>query len=426
MTNTLLTSDIILKEALLHLENELVISKICNRDYEAPFAHGNGVAGKPGDTIRIRKPVRGQIRTGSTMQVQDVLEGRTSLTVGTMIGADLQFSSQDLTLRIEDFGPRYLRPQMIKLANKIDTDVMAELVQHCPNWQGTPGQTINSFQDYAIAPQRLDELAVPSRGRSGILSPADYWGTIGNITTLSANAPVKSALQESILGRFANTDTYMTQNIATQTVGTWGASPVLNSASGVQTTTYATVMANNYSEQTINVSGLTASTGTIVAGDVFTLSSVFAVNPITLATQSFLRQFCVVAGATADASGNATITITPPIIPVSSTNPPASGSQYATVSVAPATNAAITVKGTASTTYNQNIVLDPDAVTLAVVPLIRPQGAVKVETQTYKGLSMRLITGYDITNDLSPWRFDVFYGTRATQPNLACRLSGTA
>jgi len=197
-------------------------------------------------------------------------------------------------------------------------------------------------------------------------------------------------------------------------------------ASGVQTTTYATVMANNYSEQTINVSGLTASTGTIVAGDVFTLSSVFAVNPITLATQSFLRQFCVVAGATADASGNATITITPPIIPVSSTNPPASGSQYATVSVAPATNAAITVKGTASTTYNQNIVLDPDAVTLAVVPLIRPQGAVKVETQTYKGLSMRLITGYDITNDLSPWRFDVFYGTRATQPNLACRLSGTA
>jgi len=426
VTNTLLTSDIILKEALMHLENELVISKVCNRDYEAAFANSAGMAGKPGDTIRIRKPVRGVVRVGSTMQVQDVQEGKTTLATTTQIGADLEFSSTDLTLRIEDFGTRYLRPQMIKLANKIDLDVMTELVTHCPNWQGTPGQTVNSFSDYALGPQRLDELAVPTNDRAGILSPADYWGTVGSVTALSADAPVRSALQRSSLGRYANTDTYMTQNIVSQTVGTWGTSPVMTVASGVQSTTYAAVMGNNYSEQTINISGLTASTGTIVAGDVFTISSVFAVNPITLATQAFLRQFCVVTGATADASGNATITITPPIIPVSNTTPPATGSQYATVNAAPAAGAAITVKGTASTSYPQNIVLNPDAVTLAVVPLIRPQGAVKVETQTYKGISMRLITGYDITNDLSPWRFDILYGFRATQPNLACRLSGTA
>ncbi len=425
MTNTLLTSDIILKEALLHLENELGISKVCNRDYEAAFANSAGLAGKPGDTIRIRKPVRGVVRVGSTMQVQDVQEGKTTLVTTTQIGADLEFSSTDLTLRIEDFGTRYLRPQMIKLANKIDLDVMTELVTHCPNWQGTPGNTINSFPDYYLAPQRLDELSVPVADRAGFLSPADYWGTVGSVTALSADAPVKSALENSKLGRYANTDTYMTQNIVSTTVGTWGASPVMTVASGVQSTTYAAVMGNNYSEQTISVSGLTASTGVVTAGDVFTISSVFAVNPITLATQPFLRQFCVVTGATADASGNASITITPPIIVVSTTTPPATGSQYATVNAAPAAGAAITVKGTASTTYPQNVVLNPDAVTLAVVPLIRPQGAVKVETQSYKGISMRLITGYDITNDLSPWRFDILYGFRATQPHLACRLSGT-
>lgn len=425
MTNTLLTSDVILKEALFHLENELGISKVCNRDYEAPFANSAGIAGKPGDTIRIRKPVRGLIRTGSTMQVQDIAEGKTTIVVGTQIGADLQFSSQDLTLRVEDFGTRYLRPQMIKMANKIDTDVMQELVQHCPNWQGTPGNTINSFGDYALAPQRLDELSVPTNDRAGLLSPADYWGTVANLTTLSADAPVRSSLQRSKLGTFAGTETYMTQNIYTQTVGSWGTSPVLNTASGVQTTTYAAVMANNYSEQSINISGLTATTGTVNAGDVFTLSSVFAVNPITLATQSFLRQFVVITGATADASGNATISISPAIIPVTNTTPPTQGSQYATCSAAPASNAAITIKGTASTSYAQNVVLNPDAVTLAVVPLIKPQGAVKCETQTYKGISMRLITGYDITNDLTPWRFDLFYGFRAIQGALACRLSGT-
>ncbi len=97
MTNTLLTSDIILKEALLHLENEMVISKICNRDYEAAFANSAGMAGKPGDTIRIRKPVRGVVRVGTTMQVQDVQEGKTTLAATNQIGADLEFSSQDLT-----------------------------------------------------------------------------------------------------------------------------------------------------------------------------------------------------------------------------------------------------------------------------------------------------------------------------------------
>lgn len=433
MTNTLLTSDIILKEALLHLQNELGASNLCNRDYEAPFAHGQGVAGKPGDTIRIRKPVRGQIRVGSTMQVQDVLEGKTALTVGTMIGADLQFSSQDLTLRVEDFGDRYLKPQMIKLANKIDLDVMTELVQHCPNWQGTPGNTVNSFQDYALAPQRLDELSVPTDSRGGLLSPADYWGTVANLTTLSGDAPVKSSLERSKLGRFANTDTYMTQNVITQTVGSWqAATPIMSASAGTQSTTYAAVMANNYSEMPINISGLTANVSTLNIGDVFTISGVFAVNPITLQTQAFLRQFTIVGNAsnvaspvTADASGNATVYITPPIIPVSASNPPASGSQYATVSVAPAASSAITVKGVSGNGYAQNIVMHPDAVTLAVVPLIKPEGAVRCTTQTYKGISMRLITGYDITNDLSPWRFDVFYGTRATQGNLACRLSGT-
>ncbi len=48
--NTLLSSDIILREALLHLENELIISKICNRDYEREFMLPAG-----GKMISIRR-----------------------------------------------------------------------------------------------------------------------------------------------------------------------------------------------------------------------------------------------------------------------------------------------------------------------------------------------------------------------------------
>lgn len=410
MTNTLLTTDLILNEALYHLENELVISKLCNRDYEQQF-------GKPmrvGDTIRIRRPVRGTVRTGATMQTQDITEGRTALAVATQIGADIEVSSVDLTLKLPEFGERILRPQMIKIANQIDSDVYSELYKHCPNWVGTPGQTINSFADYALGPQRLDELAVPTNDRAGILSPADYWGTVGSVTALSADAPVRDALRRSSLGRYANTDTYMSQIVKAHTVGSWGTSPTVDQNTNF--TTYAACKDTDYLSMTFLVDDLTNSTGTINAGDVFTIAGVYAVNPITGDTQDFLRQFVVITGATADSGGNASITISPAII---------TSGPYKTCSAAPADGDAITVKGSVSTSYRQNLVMHPDAVTLAVVPLVQPEGAVKVSQKSYKGLTMRLIQGYDMTNDLSQWRFDVLYGTKAIQPHLATRISGT-
>ncbi|MBS0219146.1 MAG: hypothetical protein JSR91_00240 [Proteobacteria bacterium] len=411
MTNNLLTPDIILREALMQLENELVLAKLVNRDYEQQFAKPL----KPGDTIRIRRPVKGQVRTGAVRQVQDVDEGNTSLTVATQIGADLDFNSVDMTLKVEDFSDRYLRPQMIQIANKIDLDLHAELYQHCPNWVGTPGNTVNSFSDYALAPQRLDEFSIPRGDWNGILSPADYWGTIGSITALSADAPVKSALQNSKLGRFANTDTYMSQNVKAHTVGTWGASPAING--GSQGSTYAAVKTSKYLSQTLNVDGLTANTGTVSVGDVFTIDNVYAVNSVTGDALDFLKQFVVISAATADGSGAAALTISPAII---------TSGPYKTCSAVPADDAAITVKGTKGSSYRQNLVFQKDAVTLAVPPLVKPRGAVAVSSQTYKGITMRLIEGYDLNNDVSGWRFDVLYGVAATQSHFATRLSGSA
>lgn len=411
MSNDLLTTDMILNEALYHLDNELVMAKLVNRDYESQF----GKPMKVGETIRIRRPVRGTVRTGATMQTQDITEGRTALTVATQVGADLEVSSVDLTMNISDFGKRYLRPQMIKIANTVDIAIHKELANNCPNWVGTPGQTINSFADYALAPQRLDELAVPTNDRVGVLSPADYWGTVGSITGLSGNAPVKEALQRSRLGYFAMTDTYMSQNVISHTVGAISGSEKVNGAS--QGTTYSAAKDTDYLSQTINIKGMTATTGTVKAGDVFTIANVYAVNPVTGDVQDFLRQFVVLSDATADGSGDATITISPAII---------TSGPYATCSAVPADSAALTFKGTASTAYKQNLVFHPDAVTLAVVPLIRPEGAVRVSTQSYKGISMRLIQGYDMGNDLSQWRFDLLHGVKATQPHLATRSNGSA
>lgn len=409
MANTLITTSMILNESLLQLENALVLTKICNRDYEAEFSKPM----KVGQTINVRRPIKGQVRVGANMVVQDLTEASVPVTVAQQIGADLNAGDVDLTLKISDFGERYIKPQMNVIANYIDLQAHLELYRNCPNWVGTPGQQINSFKKYAQGPKRLDQLSVTAAGRVGILGPDDYWETVGSVTVLSGNAPVKSALEESKLGRFAMTDTYMSQNVKAHTPGTWGTTPLVNGAS--QSVTY--LSSKDTDTQTINVKGLTTSTGTVVQGDVFTIAGVFAVNWVTGDTQPFLRQFVVKAAATADGSGNATLTISPPII---------TSGPYMTCSAVPADAAAITVVGASTASYPQNLVFHPDAITLAVVPMIKPRGAVFCESRSYKGITLRLIEGFDMITGLSQWRFDCLFGLKATQPHLAARLSGAA
>lgn len=408
-TNTLLTNDIILKEAMMHLNNNLVISKLCNRDFESSF----GGEVKNGDTIRLARPIRGQVRSGATMAVQDVTEGRAAFTVATQIGADLQFTSKDLTLSVDKFGERILKPQMIKLANQLDQAVYQELADATANWVGTPGTTISNFAAFAKAPQRLDELSVPTDGRVGILSPADYWGMVGSVAGLYVMNDAKTALERAKLPPLGGVDVYMSQNVTTHTNGNWSTTAM--AVTGVAlSTTYASVKDTwTFSTQ---INGMTANTGTVKKGDVFTVSGVYAVNIITGAQQSYLQQFTVTADATADANGIGSVTISPP---------PITSGPYATVSTSGAIGGAVTFVGTKAVAYPSSLVFHPDAVTLACPPLIKPQGAAWCDQMSYDGFNLRLVQGYDGTNDQPWWRFDLLYGVKAHQPWLATRVSGS-
>lgn len=414
VANTLLTNDVILSEALMHLDNELVLAQVCNRDYQQEF----GGPMKPGDTIRIRRPVRGTVRTGAARSVQDVVEGRTTMTVATQIGADLDFSSVDMTLSVDKFSERYIKPQMIRLANEIDAALHTELVNATWNWVGTPGNTLNSFADFSAGPLRLDLGSVPTSERVAILSPTDYWGMVGSQTALYVSDVAKTALQRAKLGHYAGCDVYMSQNVKTHTVGTWsGGSPIAEIDGGTLSTTYAA--AKDSWQMTIHIDGLTATTGTVLKGDVFTIENVYAVNVITGETLPHLQQFVVQEDVTADGGGDADVIISPPII---------TSGPYKTCNAAAVNDANIVPVGTVNTGYAQNLVFHKDAVTLAVPPLYTPKGAGvgSVSSKSYKGITMRLIEGYDFNNDLAGWRFDLLYGVKATQPNLATRLSGAS
>ena len=412
MANTTLTADIIAKEAVMMLDNNLVAAKQVYRGYENEFDKKiNGY--EVGDTISIRKPTDFTVTDGATMTTQDVVEGKTTIQINKRKHVAFKFTSQDLTLKIGELADRVMKPAMIQLANQIDKDVLA-LYSSVPNWVGTPGQTVNAYTDFAKAPERLDELAVPP-DRAALMSPADHWGLLGSQTGLYIQDAAKGAYRNGSLGMIGGVDTFMSQNIPTHTVGVATGTPLVNGAA--QVSTYATV--KDTMTQTLNTDGWTNSTtGILKAGDVFTIANVYAVNPVTKATLPFLKQFTVTADADSGAStGPAALTIYPAII---------TSGAYQNVSAAPADNAAITVVGAGGTGYRQNLVFHKNAFALVMVPLIKPPGAVDVARQTYNGISVRVVPVYDGTNDESSYRLDVLYGVKAIDPRLATRLSGTA
>jgi hypothetical protein len=410
MANTVLTPDIIAKEAVMILENECVMGGLVHRGYEEEFDSVNGY--KPGSTIRIARPTDFTVRDGSTASIQDAVEGSLNFAVDKMKGVDFQFSSTELTLSIGELSTRVIKPAMVQLANQIDRDVMA-LYDDVWNWAGTPGQTVNSFADFSEAPKRLDNGAVPQDMRSGVLSPDDHWAVAGSAAALYMQNVASEAYRKGKIGNLGGVDVFMSQNVPTLTAGTRTQTALVN---GSQSTTWASTKTTGTMSLATDGWGTTT---TIKAGEVFTIAGVYAVNPVTKATLSYLQPFVVKddAASTGAGGGTATLVISPPII---------SAGAFQTVSAAPADNATITIMGTASTVYTQNMVFHKNAFGLVVAPLVKPPGAVDVSRKSYKGFSVRVVPYYNGSNDISSWRLDVLYGVKTLDARLATRLSGTA
>ena len=414
MANTTLTASVVAKAALAILDNELGWLKKLYRAHESEFS--NRVNGyKIGDTLNIRRPADFTVRDGATLSTQDVIEGKTQLTIDKQIGVDFQFTSADLTLDVTDMAERIMKPAMTNIINFMANDVATQMYQGAYNWVGTPGNELSSYAEFALGPERLDEMAVPMTDRCALLSPADHWGLLGNQTGLYIENVARDAYRNGSLGMIGGVDTYMSQVTPTHTTGARDATTPLTD--GVdQDVTYDT--AKDTWTQTLITDGWDSST-TIAKGDVFTLDGVYMVNPKTKSSTGILQQFVSTTAVTANETTTAdtTLTISPPII--------LSGPhQTVTLSgVATTDGLTITPVGTASTAYKQNMVFHKNAMALAIVPLEMPQAAYNGARESYKDMSVRVVPIYDGTNDISKWRLDLLYGRKLVDPRLITRLS---
>lgn len=403
-TNSLITPSIIAKEALMQLENNLVMGQLVHRDYSKEFT-------KVGSTISIRKPVKFRSSTGATRVSSDVIEGTVPLTIDTQRHVSWDFLSSDLTLTVEDYSERYIKPAMIELAQQVESSLMG-LYSTVPMWTGTAGTTPSTFLVLGGARQKLIEHAVTPDTLNAVLNPAAALNVANDLKTLFTPQKTMTALERVKIGRYAGFETYESASIVNHTVGAYAGTPLVN---GANQHSNATPQANS---QSLITDGWSNSvTGVLRAGDVITIAGVFDINPKTYQSLGYLKQFVVTTTADSGAStGPATLTIAPAIV---ATGP------YQNVTAAPADNAAITVvTGTASTAYAQNLCFHKNAFALVMADLDMPDGAAFKARERANNMSVRVVKDYDIDADRDIIRLDILYGVKTIYPELAVRLTG--
>ena len=335
------------------------------------------------------------------------------MTIDKQAGVDVQFTSAEETLSVDALlKSKVLDASMSQIASYIDQQLIAR-VSEFHNWVGTPGAVVDSPADFFLAPQRLDEMAVPANDRNAIMTPQDGYGMAGSLLANAALAgdTARSALQKAKIPILGNVDPYITQTIPSLTTGT-RTDGAVNGAS--QAVTYLSVKSTY--QQTLNIDGV-GTTNTVKAGEVFTIAGVYAVNPRTKAALPYLQQFTALEDRTAVSGAIAGLAISPPII--------ASGA-FQNVSAGPADDAALTWLGGASTTYRPSAAFHKTAIKLVSAKLIRPySGESDFATDPETGITVRYWRYSNGDNDTHNHRWDVMFGTVNADRRLGVRLSGS-
>lgn len=416
MADSFLTHTMIAERALFDLQNELSMSRHVYKGYNSEF--NSPVGGfKKGASATIALPNKFRAKDGAEADLVSIQEQSTTVTVDQQKHVAWDFQEKDLTLSIEGFSKKYVRPATITLANKVDDDGCSEYV-NVYNLVGTAGSTPSTFGVLADAAARMDNEAVPREDRVSVLSSKAHWSMAdGELKSVFQQNIVDTMLRKGFIGNFALMDFFMDQNIKSHTVGTWSTAStgVMNGATVEGASSLIT-------------DGWANNEDILKEGDVFTVAGVYGVNPVSGSVWegNELRQFVATADVASDGSGNATIPISPKIYSSLATE---DYLPYQTIGTLPVNGAAIVVVGTEDLSYPQNLCFHPDCFALTMVPYSKPKSAGQSvmwaqASDPQLGLSITVATAFDITYYKEITRLDVLYGWDTIRPELGVRITG--
>lgn len=425
MSNAFLNATEYANSMLLLAKNMLVTGRMVDGKFKDQVTDENGLV------INVKRPPRFVAGSGAALQTQDIVTGSVNIAVNQYSNVHLQVGDLE---SVQSFNALMrnssMRSAAMTLASQIDSFLQSQVLGF-HGWATGAGLTLDptknlaNVQNLMAARTRLEENGVPMIDIGGTVAPVDGELIRGAMLTNFTPDENTTALERARIPLVSEIDWYDTQQTPSLTSGT-RTNGAINGAN--QNVNYRTVKSTN--NQTLNINGLGAG-GTIAKGEVFTIAGVFAwdwrANGGAGAQLPYLQQFTVQAAATADGTGAAAVTISPPII-VQGTNDGVdtkANTAFATVSAAPANAAVVTWAFAAATTVRVRAAWTKSAIQMVSARLQTPfTGVSSFATDPETGISIRYWRGSDITTGNHIHRWDTIYGATNVDPFMGTRVGG--
>ena len=360
MGNTILTPDIIAKEALMQLESNLVMAGLVHRDYSKEFVN-------VGDTITIKKPAKFVAKNflGKTEE-QELSEGKTTVKMDRYRDITVPITSKEMTLDISDFSEQVIKPAMSAIAEAVDGDILAVGIQNAANKVSISGTPV--IKDLANIGKALDKKKAPRDSLRNLVLGVDAlykYNTLAEFTDLSQSGS-SEALRDATIGKAYTMNTYMSQNVPSSSADTAG-------------TVTALKVTGTKGETQFTASNVTPATGKFAVGDKIIVNG----------------YIYTVSEAVTAASGAATIKVDEKIVE----------------NIASATDAMPIIK-------EHSLGFHRNGLALVTRELELPAGAAKAAIASANGLAVRVVYGYDQDTKTDKISFDIIYGVKDLNDDL--------
>ncbi len=413
MANTINTvksaATIIAKTAAAMLEDKMQFIKTIDKEPAESFSQVNGY--NPGDTINISKPARFTMGTTAdiTSTIQDVVEAKVPLALTSQRNVPIALTSAAIAtdLSLKSWMGRILDPAMTTLGNGIEAECLTLAKNSVANCVGTQGSTVFDVNTMMGARALMMKNLCPNDNKNYALLNSDAIQSAINANKglFQQSNEIGKQYLDGEMGR-GQGFTYLENNL------------LPNHTNGNDIVFEVRTTVSTEGQATLVVEALTANTGTVKKGTSFTIASVNAVHPVTKVDLGYLQNFVVTADATADASGYATLSVSPAFY----TSAGPTGLQN--ITAFPVDGAAITIlNGGVSTTRAQNLAYNKKAFRFVSVPLVKPDGTDIAAQETVGGITVRVIRDYSVLTDKLIMRLDVLYGFVAVREEWACKIT---
>ena len=419
MANSLITAQWVARKALVLLHSKSNFTGRTNRDYQSLLPGPiNGVI--LGQQLSIRLPFQYMLRTGPQMNAQNSVQRFATLLVNQQLGVDINFTSVERAMLLNNFEEQVLEPAMARLAAGIENFTTGQ-VNNVPKYTGAYNTTATydqllqneQYLTEALAPEddRRTFTATPQTSRYFV---RDNKGLFNPESTVS-----DQWLEGVIADKAAGYVCFRNTKLPTHVIGTFASTsnPAVNGA-GQSNPGAGNAFVSTF---TLTVNGF-AGGDVVNAGDVISIAGVNEVDPETKASLGRPKQFVVTATS---AAGPTTLSIAPGII---------TGGAYQNVDNVPASGAAISIFGIAGAAsasplvnisgqlIKQSLGWYRDAIVFANPPMLDLSPLVKMTAaEAFEGYNIRFAQQWDPSNDVLPARLDSIVGAVLAYPELAVR-----